>query len=385
MKFLAILKDSFYETKDFKLFYILLGLSVLLTVGAASFRFPRLTVQTALESNLGSGLTASEVETLSESWLTPHARYRFTVSPTPGGAQFAEKLMKAIVARAESEEARRFKDRTDYGVQELNLQGNPFSNPMAMFESIEKAKKASIEEAKKRLLEDDGAQNLSRTQRLTSSLLSFTPGFRNVEVVTGFTPEESDARVVVEADVNWAELRNARQVGLLFGLVTYDLGGFSLGQFMFKVVLKPLIMYIAGLGGMIVALIVTAGFVPNMLHKGTVDLLLVKPISRVMLLCYKYLGGLLFVFFNALVLIGGTWIAFGFSTGNWSLWYLASVPVLTFYFAILYSLSVLLGVLTRGPLVPILVTIAVWMGLSMVSLVYREVHRPVAEEHLKES
>ena len=38
---------------------------------------------------------------------------------------------------------------------------------------------------------------------------------------------------------------------------------------------------------------------------------------------------------------------------------------LTFFFAILYSVSTLIGVLTRSPIVSILVTLVVWFGLWM--------------------
>ena len=53
--------------------------------------------------------------------------------------------------------------------------------------------------------------------------------------------------------------------------------------------------------GILVAVVLTAFFVPNMLRKGTVDMLLVKPIHRVDVLLYKYIGGLTFVFLNAVV------------------------------------------------------------------------------------
>ena len=53
--------------------------------------------------------------------------------------------------------------------------------------------------------------------------------------------------------------------------------------------------------------IITGFFIPNMLRKGTLDLLLVKPISRWTLLLYKYVGGLSFIFLNAAVAVIGIW------------------------------------------------------------------------------
>ena len=46
--------------------------------------------------------------------------------------------------------------------------------------------------------------------------------------------------------------------------------------------------------------------------------------------------------------------------GIWSPVFLAAIPVLTVQFAILYSVSVLFGVLTRGSIVAILATVAAW-------------------------
>src|SRR5262249_35032902 len=40
----------------------------------------------------------------------------------------------------------------------------------------------------------------------------------------------------------------------------------------------------------LVSIVITAFFIPNMLRKGTIDLLLVKPIHRTTLLLYKFVG-----------------------------------------------------------------------------------------------
>jgi ABC-type transport system involved in multi-copper enzyme maturation permease subunit len=85
-----------------------------------------------------------------------------------------------------------------------------------------------------------------------------------------------------------------------------------------------------------------------MLQKGTIDLLLVKPIGRPMLLTYKFVGGLTFMFLNTVFVIAGIWLILGFRTGLWVPTFLLAIPVLTFQFAIFYCVSVLFGVLTRS-------------------------------------
>ena len=115
--------------------------------------------------------------------------------------------------------------------------------------------------------------------------------------------------------------------------------------------------------GILIGVVLTAFFVPNMLRKGTVDMLLVKPIHRVTLLVYKYIGGLIFVFLNAVVAVGGVWLMLGIRTGIWAPGFLVSILGITFYFAILYAVSVLASVVTRSPIVAIMATLFVWVML----------------------
>jgi ABC-type transport system involved in multi-copper enzyme maturation permease subunit len=120
----------------------------------------------------------------------------------------------------------------------------------------------------------------------------------------------------------------------------------------------------------LISIVITAFFIPNMLRKGTVDLLIVKPISRSVLLLYKYIGGLIFIALNTAVAVAGVWLAFGLRSGIWSTGFLASIPVITFFFAILYSASTLFAVLSRSPIVAILLTCAVWFLLFIVGTVH---------------
>ncbi len=107
-----------------------------------------------------------------------------------------------------------------------------------------------------------------------------------------------------------------------------------------------------------------------MLRKGTVDMLVVKPIHRVTLLVYKYIGGLTFIFLNTVLAIGGVWLALGLRSGQWPTGFLVMILVITFFFAILYSVSTLAGVLTRSPVVAIAMTCVAWLVLFLVGLGY---------------
>jgi hypothetical protein len=123
---------------------------------------------------------------------------------------------------------------------------------------------------------------------------------------------------------------------------------------------------VGGLGAwvaVLVGVVVTSSFVPNLLEKGAVELILAKPVRRPSLLAYKYLGGLVFVLVLTAVTVLGVWTAIGVRTGTWAPGFLLVIPAVTFYFALLYAVSTLAAVLTRSPVVAILMTCAVWFGL----------------------
>lgn len=156
---------------------------------------------------------------------------------------------------------------------------------------------------------------------------------------------------------------------LFFGTVPLSFLEMPLGQLIHLIENN----IVNGLGAWVVLMagvIVTAGFIPNMLRKGAIDLLLTKPLARSTILIYKYLGGLIFVFFLAAVAYGGVWLAIGLRTGVWAPGLLYCVPGVTFYFAILYACSTLFGVLTRNAIVSIVVTIVFWFVIWLIGYVH---------------
>ncbi len=163
----------------------------------------------------------------------------------------------------------------------------------------------------------------------------------------------------------------AHHPSLLFGAVSLDFPGLRqpLGQLIYT--LESILLN--GLGAWVLLLagvVVTAGFIPNMLRKGAIDLLLTKPVSRPLILFYKYLGGLLFVLLITAVTVGGVWVAVGLRTGIWAVGILWSIGGITFYFAILYACSTLVGVLTRNAIVSIVLTIVFWFLVWLVGVVF---------------
>jgi ABC-type transport system involved in multi-copper enzyme maturation permease subunit len=115
---------------------------------------------------------------------------------------------------------------------------------------------------------------------------------------------------------------------------------------------------------LLLAIFSTASFVPNMLEKGNIDLLLSKPVSRSQLLLGKFLGGFLVVFINLAFLIIGVWLVIAIRFGAFNFPFLSIVLSVSFTFAVLYSLMVLLGVVTQGSMAGMMVAYFVFLILS---------------------
>ncbi|MBM3982658.1 MAG: hypothetical protein FJ304_20780 [Planctomycetes bacterium] len=108
---------------------------------------------------------------------------------------------------------------------------------------------------------------------------------------------------------------------------------------------------------LLVGMIITAFFIPNMLRKGSVDLFISKPIGRAQLLVYKYIGGLTFMFLVTAFTVGGIWFVLAVRSGYWNPSFLVAIPVLTFTFAVLYAISTLVATVTRSAVAAMLLSV----------------------------
>jgi ABC-type transport system involved in multi-copper enzyme maturation permease subunit len=136
---------------------------------------------------------------------------------------------------------------------------------------------------------------------------------------------------------------------------------------------------IAGTFGLLIALIWTAGFIPSFLDPSAASVLLAKPVSRAHLLLGKYLGVLTFVGFHVVLFVALTWLALGVRTHVWDLAYFWCIPLLLIQFAIFYSASVLLAVVTRSPVACVFGSLLFWLtawGINYGSVMARGVKDP---------
>jgi ABC-type transport system involved in multi-copper enzyme maturation permease subunit len=118
---------------------------------------------------------------------------------------------------------------------------------------------------------------------------------------------------------------------------------------------------IAGTFGLLLTLVWTAGFVPAFLKPSAASVLIAKPVSRWQLLIGKYCGVLTFVGFQVGLFVVLTWLGLGVRTRVWDATYLWAIPLLLLQFAIFYSVSVVLGVVTRSTVACVFGAVLVWL------------------------
>ncbi len=101
-------------------------------------------------------------------------------------------------------------------------------------------------------------------------------------------------------------------------------------------------------GGIFLSIFATASLVPNMLEKGSVDLMLSRPFARWQLLLGRYLGGLSIVAINVAYLIGGAWLILSIKTEFWHLPFLLSGVLIVAVFGVLFAIMTFVGVTARN-------------------------------------
>jgi ABC-2 type transport system permease protein len=131
--------------------------------------------------------------------------------------------------------------------------------------------------------------------------------------------------------------------------------------------------------GLLLAIFSSASFVPVMLEKGNIDLLLSKPISRAQLLWGKYTGGIFVVLLNIAFLIIGVWFIISLKFTYWNFAVLWSILLITFAFAALNAVIVLFGVITKSSILGMMSAYFIYLILSPFLLAVKDRMIPFIE------
>src|SRR5215467_13205995 len=103
-----------------------------------------------------------------------------------------------------------------------------------------------------------------------------------------------------------------------------------------------------GTFGLFLALMATSTLFPQMLQKGSIDLLLCRPIPRWRIITARFLGGVSIMAFNALYLFVGVWAVLGFKSDVWNNAFPLSTALVIFAFIVLFSVVMISSVITEN-------------------------------------
>ena len=105
-----------------------------------------------------------------------------------------------------------------------------------------------------------------------------------------------------------------------------------------------------GTFGLFLALMATSTLFPLMLQKGSIDLLLCRPIPRWRLITARFAGGASIMAFNAAYLFLGVWTVLGLKSSVWNHGFPESTILAIFAFVVLFSVVMIVSVTTEsGP------------------------------------
>src|SRR2546430_7864609 len=95
-----------------------------------------------------------------------------------------------------------------------------------------------------------------------------------------------------------------------------------------------------------IGVFVTAGFITSLMEKGSIDLLLSKPVPRWLYIVGRYCGAVLIIFAEIAYLIFGLWLVGGISLGLWGESFFLRSFFITVAFSGVFALVTFFAVLT---------------------------------------
>lgn len=121
-------------------------------------------------------------------------------------------------------------------------------------------------------------------------------------------------------------------------------------------------------GATILALVSTAGIIPDFVTSGSMPVMLAKPISRVRLFLTKYAMALLFVAMQVGVFSAASFVVLGLRAQLWEPAVFLAIPMVIVFFSYLYCVCALIGLLTRSTIAALILTGLFWFALFAVNV-----------------
>lgn len=385
-QFFAILKDSFREAVDGFVIYVMLGLSALLILFLASISFTAEPPAEALPKVLPKfGIIFPDRGASAAPTGVPNSpRYRST-----GEQQAADGSVTFTLEVGPERKDEKGKDEGNN--KEKEADAKPPSGPDGFRYAVFAWTKPAGPKLENPFANRGGR---GRNPNSANELEIVTPPTASADDLRGVTDADMVAFIkyqfvtfvgVSESDVTVArkpgpaepdyqfDVKLAKTSGLsgwphavtVFFGGTRPLKGLPLGMTL-RIIQDNIVNGLGAAVTLILSVVITAFFIPNMLRKGALDLLISKPVGRAQLLVYKYIGGLTFIFLLSSFTIGGVWLVLAVRSGNWNPTFLLVIPALTFTFAILYAVSTVVAVFTRSAIAAILLSLAFMFAMYLV-------------------
>lgn len=115
-----------------------------------------------------------------------------------------------------------------------------------------------------------------------------------------------------------------------------------------------------GLGSTVLALVSTAGIIPDLVSGGAIDMMLSRPVGRGRLFLTKWMTGMLFTGLQVLVFTGACVLVIGFRGGSWEPSLFLAVPLVVLFYSYLFAVCALIGLITRSTVASLLLTLVFW-------------------------
>jgi ABC-type transport system involved in multi-copper enzyme maturation permease subunit len=358
--FFAVLKDSYREARDGYVVYVMLAIIALLMVITASLSFEAAPPQKAFETITKrfqmvfpeKGVSKIPVDARGASFSvadvkeTAPGQYAFTLKAEGKSGDALGQVISFFKDKPGVSDGLRLSvvNWQKPAGKSRNIQGLPGTPPIELAQM-----QAATPEELKAVTDNDIVDFIKHQFQLHAGMSDVT--------LTRTSPQSAEPNYTFDSKVNSTSgVRGwPHKTKLFFGTVT-ALDESPLGLVLWIIEDQIVNGFGAGLV-LLISTIVTAFFIPNMLRKGSLDLLITKPIARWQLLLYKYIGGLMFICLMSCAAVGGMWLVLAVRSGYWDPRFLLLIPILTFTFAILYAVSTLMGVLTRSGIVAIVITV----------------------------
>lgn len=161
------------------------------------------------------------------------------------------------------------------------------------------------------------------------------------------------------------------RVTMLFGAVDLETDAYSPLSSLGRTKIVGLVVFllastVLGWIGVLLTIVATGSVFPSMMDRGSVDVLLGKPLSRSTLFLYKYLASMVFVLVQATVFVGLTFLVMGLRWHVWAPGYLLAIPLAVLLFSYVYCVSVLVAVRTGSTVAAVLLSIGAWTLFALV-------------------